>query len=370
MRWKTTLALLVIVIGVGAYVSLYELKQPTPERRDALARQVVRIDADQITKLEIQTPTVTAVLEGAGEAWRLTSPITARADSWFVQRVLATLDPLEADRILSGTVKPADCGLEPPRGTLKVTAGGAATTLLFGDQTAVGKHVYLTLPESPTVFIVDAAFFDHLNQSLDAYRARELLPFETWKVTQVALTAPKASFTLAKSGDAWRLTESFDSAQDSALSDGERAEPIADEADSAEVADLLNDLKALRIERFLADQPTPEQLGWLEPPYAKVTLTVEGLAAPLELVIGKPTTDAGTPAGGRGGSPIGEAGGATDNEEQRVAKRADEPALYAVTSASADDLLKEPQDLRSKQPESFKPSQPAPAATNSTPLTP
>lgn len=316
MKWKTTAVLLIAAVGLGSYVALVELKQPTQEERAERARQVVQIPPDEVTGLSVTFPAVTATLQRHDQAWRLSQPIAARADGSLLRRILNELDPLEAERVLEGgkDTPPAlgEFGLASPRGTLAVTAGTRTTTLLFGEPTPVGDNLYLALPDSPKVFVVGTRLFEELNQPLETYRSRELLEFETWKVTRIAVASSRASYTLTKQGQRWQLTD-----------------PIADEADSAAASTTLSKLRNLPIERFMTDSPPAEpspQWGF-DAPFARITLTLEGAEQPLELAIGNT---------------------AVDDEQQRYARRSDEPTVYTVNHSSIEELLPDPQTLRSK----------------------
>ena len=70
MKWKTTLALLVLTVGVGAYVSLYELKQPLPEERQRLAARILHVLPDEVTSLAVELPHAKVTLNKDGETWR------------------------------------------------------------------------------------------------------------------------------------------------------------------------------------------------------------------------------------------------------------------------------------------------------------
>jgi|GEM_PF-2375620 len=316
MRWKPTLVLLLLTVGLGAYVSMRELKQPTQEERQNLDKRVVNLHDDRVTAIDVAWPSTKAQLAKTDTGWRLTQPIAARADEGFIQRLLNQLAPLQAERVLTPTAnKPlplAEFGLEPPKGTLKVSEGTTATTtLLFGETTPVGGNRYAKRPDSPNVFIVNAGIFDQLSQPIEAYRSYDVWPFESWKVRRIAVTADKGAFTLEKQGDRWRLIS-----------------PIDDLADAAMASTVLSKLRGLRVERIISDQPKPEELKtWgLEPPSTKIALTLADRKEPLELSIGATTTDIAT---------------------QRYAKRADEPTVVAIAKDHLDNVLQDPASLRS-----------------------
>src|SRR3989338_7945836 len=148
MKWKTTLLLLAATVGVGAYVSQVELKQPLPEQRQALAKRILHFSPEEITSFSVDLPETKVTLKKEGDAWRLTAPLAARADQPLAQRIVSQLEWLEAERVLAGTKeKPLDrapYGLAPAHGSLTIVVKeGAITTLLFGEKTAVGDNGYL-----------------------------------------------------------------------------------------------------------------------------------------------------------------------------------------------------------------------------------
>lgn len=331
MKWKTTLVLLIITVGVGAYVSLYELKQPDPERRQELARQVVQINPDTVTELSAAFPVSTVAWTHQGGAWRLTSPVASRADEAAVQRILDELNPLDSEQVMAGSsaapLALPQYGLEPARGTLSVTTGSQTTTLRFGDPTAVGHHRYLALAQAPTkVWVISAGLFEALDQPGEAFRSHELVTFDAGKVRQITVIFPPHAYTLTKSAppteaagteraDHWQVTAPLAPGVDPGL---------ADAADGAAVSTILSKLRGLRIEQF----PKKPSEGAFASPYATITIgEAQDQPPTLTLTVGAE---------------------AADHPEQRYAKRSDEPFLYTVASAKIGELLQDPQTLRAK----------------------
>ena len=56
MKWKSTVVLLLITVGIGTYVSLYELRHPTSQEQERLTKQVLRVDEDRVTRLVVECP--------------------------------------------------------------------------------------------------------------------------------------------------------------------------------------------------------------------------------------------------------------------------------------------------------------------------
>ena len=315
MRWRTTLILFLATIGIGAYVSLRELKQPTREDRALLADQVMSVAPDTVTQLILKNSKGTVTIEHADRGWRL-APQQLRADESRVSGVLDQLSPLTAERILAGTPeKPLDYaafGLAPEQGSVTVVANGRLTTLLFGHVTPVGQLRYAKLADHPQVYLVPASSYDEWDVPLEQLRDSSLMPMRGWTVESLAVQAAPMPFSLAYHDDAWWV-----------------AAPFQDRADRTEVSALVNRVNSLRIDRVVEDAPQVEHVAeWgLDHPKAELVVGLKDLPAPITIVFGAPVPDA---AG------------------MVYAKRSDEPALYAVAASDVDALLLDPHSLRSK----------------------
>ena len=188
MKWHGTLALLLLTVAAGAYVSLVELKRPSPERQAQLEQEIVDLPADRITALDVTSPSGSVTLERQQQAWLITKPVPGRADEQLVSRILMNLSPLRSDRTLAGLPRPSPTpskrgepnappsksafGLEPPKASLQVHAGPRIVSLYFGEATAVGTKRYAMMEGSPRIYTVDGELFDLLNQPAESYRSR------------------------------------------------------------------------------------------------------------------------------------------------------------------------------------------------------
>ncbi len=315
MQWKTTALLLVITIGIGTYVSLYELKQPTPEERERRSRQVIAVSPATVTRLELALPQAAAMVTREGTTWRII-PARVRADPERIERILRDADPLMAERVLTGTpdepLDPSAFGLAPPVGRITVHAEGAPTTFLLGETTAVNGNRYLQVAGHPEVFVVPPALFEDANHPADALRDPLLIRLDPWAVDGLTVAAPAGTLALARTDNAWTLTQ-----------------PLQDRADRAEVNELLRKLAEIRIRRFVDDHPQIEgAASWgFEPPALEVTVRQGTPAVSTTLVFG-----AALP----------------DDAALVYAKRSDEPPLYAVAAQDLEPLRREPHGLRER----------------------
>ncbi len=317
MRWKSTLILLALVLATGAYIALYEIKQPPTELREQLARQVADLAPDTVTQVVFQTPAASGTLTRDASAWRLTSPIRARADGARVQDLLGALSPLVAERVLPGEppLTLSDYGLEPPIATVTLVAGEATTTLHVGEATPVGGNRYLKRADRPEVFVVRADLFELLNVALDAFRDPLLIRLNSWQVSEFTLATAQGAVKIAEQDGVWRMLE-----------------PWQDPADDDTVRALLNRLGQTPVARVVEQDRAmdADASRGLEPAAAEITVSVRGAEGPITVRVGGPVE------------------GAT---ELVYAVRSDEPTLYAVSGGLPDALRKTPEELRAKTPE-------------------
>ena len=316
MKWKTTLLLLTITIGIGTYISRYEIRQPTPEEQARRLQRVLDIPPDTVTHLQLRLPSATLTFARADATWTL-APHGVRADATRIAQLLSQLEPLEAIRVLSGSAnKPLELksyGLDPAVGEITCTARGTPTMLLIGSATPMHKNRYAKLANRPEIFVIDASVFDTANQPVDTFRDPLLLHLTPSSIHGITLTSPTIAWTLTRSDNTWQLTQ-----------------PLTDLASRAEVDAVLNDLRDLHIKRFVNDTPAIEQLAtWgLDHPNAELQLQQEGVTHPLlTLFFGKSLPE---------------------DRTLLYAKRSDEPSLYAVSEADVEALLKDLQQLREK----------------------
>lgn len=325
MRWKTTVFLLVTTVAVGAYVSLYEIRQPSREERERLSQQVVDVQPDTVTQLVLDLPEVKVTLTQSGATWRL-SPNGVRADGTLVTRLLNQLASLRAERILSGApgkpLDPKSFGLDPAIGRLSVVAQGTPTTLLIGETTPVKGKRYVRVGGRSEIFVVPDRLFEEANQPVEQFRDSLLMRFNTWQAEGLVVTSAAHACTLTRRDNRWQLSAV------PGASPGGLTQPLEDLADRSEVNALLSSLAGLTVKRFLNDAPQVESApAWgFDAPKAEVTLRQSG-ESPVTLFFGKPLPE---------------------DPSLVYAKRNDEPSISAVAAADVESLLRDPHGLRAK----------------------
>jgi len=315
MRWKTTTVLLLVTVGLGAFISLYEIKQPGTEERKRKSIRVLDLPQETITALEIDVPNAALSLRNQDGVWRL-EPDGARADAAMVRQILSYSSGYTAERAL----EPEDLGaygLEPPLGTIVFTAAdGLTTTLRIGEPTPVGGNRYAMVEGRPDVYIVTAGLFDLANQDEELYADAFFFRPQRWEVAELRISTPEHEGVLTQEDGRWTLRE-----------------PVADRADQGALSSLFNALAQTAIQRRVGPKPDEAALAeyGLAPPEAALTA---------RLTDGREVTV----SFGRRLQTL---------PQFRYAMRSDEPLLYAVRPEDVEKLLPDPGALRAKAPVEF-----------------
>ena len=313
MRWKTTLVLLLATVGIGAYVSLVELRQPTKEERTQEAQRLLTIKEEEVTGLAVTTKDAEARMRRAADGWTL-EPDGWRADPTVVHDILDRLPYLSAERTLEPTkdhpLDTAAFGLEPPEAKLDVQSP-QPVTLRFGHTTPVGHRRYIQIEGRPEIFVVSTTLYEIIARPADVFRDPFFAPVQEAGLESIATRSHSTAFKIGKQGQSWRLVE-----------------PLEDEADAPAVQELVRSLSQLPVQQYIGNLPEGQDLKSLGLEDAETQLTLaETNKPPLVLSFGRFLT--------------------TDST-LRYAKRSDDPKLYAVKGMDVEALFPKSDAIRSR----------------------
>lgn len=253
MNFKTTIVLLVILAAVAVYLGVQRFagRHASEETPPANPNQLVAAKSDEITKVSITQPDDKhIVLVKNGKDWRLTQPIDAKADTFAVEELLRQITSLQS----RGELKPdqkSSVGLDNPKMSVEVTAGGKTTKLSVGEENKIGDSLYVLVDDKQNPQIVATSIYDQLNKPASDYRSKKLsdLTFDTQgEVKQLAITQSGKTIKLEKNGSEWEILE-----------------PKHMPADSSAVSSLLSSLTDLNATDFVNSPSAPATYGLAEP---------------------------------------------------------------------------------------------------------
>ena len=180
-------------------------------------------------------------MEGLDE-WKIIQPVQAKADARAVEDIVSTIGSLrvvifEAD----GEYDPANYGLAQPRITVafQSTVDDSIQELRIGSDAGTPGRVYVARSDHRAVYAVNKAIYTTLNRTVFDLRDKRVIDFQRTATHRFAIRQGDSQVVCQKNVDGvWEITE-----------------PIALKADAEAVDDLLFGVDALKVVRFVDDQP-------------------------------------------------------------------------------------------------------------------
>ena len=271
---RSTLVLLVVAIGLGAYIYFVE-RHRDPASAPAPNEKLFTFDADELTEMQVQAEdgTVTGLRQDDG-AWRVVAPVETAADDVAATSVAAALASLEINRVVEeGPVDLEPFGLAAPALALSFAPGGGDhERLLIGDETPAGSDRYAKLDSADRVFLIAGHHRTTFDKTTFDLRDKTLLDFDRDALDRLALASGEQAIEFARDGGDWRL-----------------AAPLAAAADFGAVEGLIGSLGSGRMRAVESESAGDlEQFG-LDVPAHAVSLHAGSATATLH--VGAATPD-------------------------------------------------------------------------------
>jgi hypothetical protein len=306
-----TYVLVGVLVALGAYMWFVESKRPKSDEKPK--DKVLAFDKTKVKELSLTPkggPAVQLVKEG--EAWKLTAPFAAPADSAEADALIGSLESLEIDKVAAESAGAlADFGLEPPRLTVAARVDGASEPMkvLFGDKTPDGTGVYAKLPTQPRVFSIPSYAETAFDKKPFDLRDRDVLHVKRDAVKTLEISGPDPTYALAQADKGeWAFTR-----------------PVATKAGRWAVDGLVGSLEGLRMEAVAAENAKDLKKYGLAKPVRSIVIGLkDGTRKTLDI----------------GGSP---------GEKKYYAHAGDSAIVAVIPSAIVDDLAKGMKELRAKR---------------------
>ena len=279
---RSTLALLVVLIGLSAYIYFVLSKKPAGGTETAKERVFVSLDADKIDEIKVKSESGDNTTVKKANMWQLTAPIAVKADDMQASAIATNLSTLEITRVVDEN--PADLkeyGLDSPRVAIEFKASGDKTyadyhRLFIGGKSPTGGDLFARRDGDKRVVLVAGYTDATFNRSTFDLRDKTVLVFDREKIDGITASAGergKASFEFVKDGTDWKMTK-----------------PIAALADYSTVDSLLSRVQTTAMKSIVTEQTTPADLkkyGFDKP---QGTFVVSAGGFPTSLVFGGKAT--------------------------------------------------------------------------------
>jgi len=308
---RSTIALAVVLIGLGAYIYFVTSKQDTDSSTTKLEKVFPGLSTDKINELTITSESGdVTTLKKEDDKWQVTSPLQTHGSEADVVAVTGALGQLEVTRVVDE--KPTaltEYGLEKPRIEVDYkTSDGKSGKVFVGQKNATGSSLYAKRNDDKRVFLIAQYQETSLNKSTFDMRDKSIMSIDSDKVDLAQVTSDGKTIEFTKAGSDWKFVK-----------------PLAARADFSAVQGLLSKVGTAQMKSVATNTATPADLKMygLDKPAVSVTLGMGSAHATFEI-------------GGK----------ATDDTV--YARDASKPVVVTVEKSLQDDLKKGANDYRRK----------------------
>ena len=209
-RFRSTLVLLVISLGLGAYIYFVE-RHREPALEETPNEQLFTFEENEVADLHVRgtSGNVTSLHRTDG-TWRVIAPVDSVADEVTVSSITSSLATLEIRRVLEeGPVDLEPFGLTNPAIDISFTLveDDNVEHLLIGEQTPTGTDRYAKLAGADRVFLIAG----HLDATFDKttfdLRDKAILVTSTGDFDGLRITTDDQVMALLQENNNWRITE-------------------------------------------------------------------------------------------------------------------------------------------------------------------
>jgi hypothetical protein len=253
MRWQTTAALAIVLIALGAFFYVYEIRQgPEREKTESRKGRVwTTLDTPDVQELTIERPSDVVKIKRDGDGWQIVEPVKSRGDRGKVEDVLTTIVTARSDReIVAAPGSVAEFGLDKPAAKISMKLkNGKELGLTLGAKSPTGVWVYAREKDKPAVVAVGDSVLRDATSPVADFRDKTLLTFARRDVTGVDIVTRDDTMTIEGADGKWRLTR-----------------PVALAADTETMTEFLDKLSAGKIKEFVTDAPRSLETYGLDRP--------------------------------------------------------------------------------------------------------
>jgi len=241
MRWQTTAVLAVVLLALGTFYYVYEIRGgPERAKIEAQKGRLWTVDAADVDEMELKRGAEAVTLKRESDGWRLLVPVTARGDRSRVDETLTTLTTARVDReIESAPTRLDQYGLDKPAAAVTLQLkDGRRLELQLGAKSPTGVWVYAREAGKAAVFVVSDTVLRDVTRPLSEFRDKTVLAFGARQVTAFEVVTREGTLAVEQVDGRWRLMR-----------------PVALAADTETVTAFLDKLQSTRIKEFVAESP-------------------------------------------------------------------------------------------------------------------
>jgi len=250
-RWLLVAAVLSIAVFVH-----HRFFRKTPV---AAIKILPNLKPAAVSSVQVQLGQLEIRADRTNGGWVLTRPISYPAEALSIEMLLKKLKDLspaasiDAAELKSHSKADEEFGFASPFAAVLIEQETNRVHLLLGGRTAPGDQIYLQVVGVDSIYVVDINLLKLIPRSGDDWRDASFLDLRSLAFNRIAITNNgKLFITLERdpANELWRMVN-----------------PSVLRADATKIGQALENLKPLRVSRFVSDDPKSDLEGFgLQPP--------------------------------------------------------------------------------------------------------
>src|SRR3989442_2001868 len=215
---KSTIALIVVLGGFGAYIYFVTWKQGDKTDTAKQDKVFVALEPDKIEEVKVKSEKGdTTTIKKENGAWQMTAPVATKADESEVTGITTSLGQIAVVRVIDEN--PSDLkayGLATPRIEINFKASGDKDyrKLSIGEKSPTGADLFAKRNDEKRVFLIPAFQESTFNKDTFALRDKVVLKFERDKVDGMEVEAAGKTLVMAKDGADWKIKKPLETRAD------------------------------------------------------------------------------------------------------------------------------------------------------------
>ena len=231
-------------------------------------KRILPFEPDTVKEIEVRYGETKLRVEKQAKEWRMTLPLTAKADQGAITGLLDELNDARVTRFVAEAPRDLGAyGLLTPRAEVQFEDAQGKKGIRFGAMQKTG--VYAQLAGGKTIFEVDKALFALVPTTVVDWRDKEIIAFDNGQVHKWAVHyRGKELAAQRKEPDGWEVIS-----------------PQRLAADSNKVINFLWEIQGIKAVAFVP--PSKGSAYGLLPPQATIEVWLKDQQKPITLLIGQ-----------------------------------------------------------------------------------
>lgn len=310
-RLTSTLLLVVVLAGLGAYIYFVDSKRPADApgaEGQAPREKFFKIETDKISEIRVTSQGESTLLRKEKDGWKLVEPVTADADPPEAIGMATNITGVESVGVVDENPSDlAQFGLDKPAIKVEFKGdGGASGSFSIGNKNPMQTEMYALKGGDKKVYLVSSFQETNFNRTPFDLREKKILKFDRDKADTLTLVKGKDSIEMARSGSEWKVTK-----------------PVPSRSDYAAIEGFLTRLSSANMSKLIEEHSTDPAKYGLDKP--AMVITIGAGSAKTVLEVGKTEGD------------------------QTYARDASRAMVFTLDSTLKDDLTKNVDDYRKKE---------------------